>query len=124
MELFPTLGDALEASVNPSLLRSLNGFELEGGGGEDLEEQFYSYGWPPTWQSISRWVDDRKARHAPNICPMKDCKQELRRPHALKDHLLFKFEIKEYKCDHIECGRSFATKTNYNRHMKGCGVGN
>ncbi|CUA67905.1 hypothetical protein RSOLAG22IIIB_13570 [Rhizoctonia solani] len=95
MELFPTLGDALEASVNPSLLRSLNGFELEGGGGEDLEEQFYSYGWPPTWQSISRWVDDRKARHAPNICPMKDCKQELRRPHALKDHLLFKFEIKD-----------------------------
>ncbi|KEP51247.1 zinc finger, C2H2 type protein [Rhizoctonia solani 123E] len=122
VKLFPTYGDACEVSVNPSLFHSLVGFELERD--EDEEELFRSYGWPPTRQSIDQWVEDRKTCHAPNVCPMKDCKQELRRPHALKDHLFFKFEIKDYKCDHRECGRSFATKTNYSRHMKGCAVGN
>ncbi|CAE7172037.1 unnamed protein product [Rhizoctonia solani] len=125
VKLFSTFGDACGVVVNPPVLRTFNGFILDQDEGDrDEEATFYSYGWPPTWQSINQWVEDRKGCHVPNVCPLKDCKIELRRSHALKDHLLFKFGIKEYKCDHVECGKAFATKTNYDRHIKGCVVWN
>ncbi|KAH7327687.1 hypothetical protein B0J17DRAFT_632712 [Rhizoctonia solani] len=88
MQLFQSYGEAL---LSVTLINSLEGIHLD----TDTDtEEFYSYGKPPTWDSINRWVEDRKARRAPSICPLKGCKQELRRPHALKDHLLFKFGIK------------------------------
>ncbi|KAH7322110.1 hypothetical protein B0J17DRAFT_250761 [Rhizoctonia solani] len=62
----------------------------------DMEELFFSYGNPPTLESIARWVEDCKARREPIVCPLKDCKQILRRAHALKDHLLFKLILKAF----------------------------
>ncbi|KAG8725506.1 hypothetical protein FRC09_015799 [Ceratobasidium sp. 395] len=52
-------------------------------------------------------------------CPLPDCGRVLRRPYALKDHLLSHFKIKPYECD--ACHRRFGTESNRRRHLQnGC----
>ncbi|KAG8761794.1 hypothetical protein FRC11_013040 [Ceratobasidium sp. 423] len=89
VELFYSYGDALP--TGSTLLGSVLGINLA----EDMEELFYSYGNPPTLESINKWVEDRKALRAPNVCPLNDCKQALRRPHALKARNLFFSEVEK-----------------------------
>ncbi|KAH7327691.1 hypothetical protein B0J17DRAFT_632715 [Rhizoctonia solani] len=109
VELFLTFGDA--RPTDPSLLNSMLGIDL--GSIEDVEGLFYSYGNPPTRESIDKWVEQCKAIRAPSICPLNNCKQSLRRPHALKAiwHTGF-------KCNNAGCNSSFSTKTNCDRHIK------
>ncbi|CAE6403922.1 unnamed protein product [Rhizoctonia solani] len=119
---FPLLGSIYGINLEPQFAlecdvgREQNIGQVQ----EDMEELFYSYGNPPTWDSINRWIEDGKLHRAPtvNICPLKNCGKELRRPHAVKDHLCFKFGIKAFQCGYDGCGKLFATKTNCDRHMK------
>ncbi|CAE6438164.1 unnamed protein product [Rhizoctonia solani] len=138
VDLVSSYGDVFSTTGAASLLGSLRGMDLdcqfdlecnigrEHGPGlpeADREERFYSYGNPPTLESIHKWVEDGKQYRAPTVCPLKGCGKELRRPHALKDHLLFKFNIRVFQCGFDGCGKLFPTKTNSDRHMKDCKLG-
>ncbi|QRW17290.1 hypothetical protein RhiXN_05292 [Rhizoctonia solani] len=73
-------------------------FSINDVNGIDLSTPFLGEGTPPTFDNIARWVESQKGtRRTPGsswVCPLKGCERLLRRPHALKDHLLFHFDIK------------------------------
>ncbi|KDN40918.1 hypothetical protein RSAG8_07786, partial [Rhizoctonia solani AG-8 WAC10335] len=91
--------------------------------GADLSTPFLGEGQSPSLDSITKWIEFQKSARAPGsnwICPLVGCGRVLRRPHALKDHLLFHYDIKTFKCPYFSCNRIFATKCNCDRHMKNC----
>ncbi|CAE6403712.1 unnamed protein product [Rhizoctonia solani] len=99
-------------------------FPLIDANGVDLSTPFLGEGISPDFASITQWVELQKGmRRTPGstwFCPLNGCEQVLRRPHALKDHLLFHFDIKAFKCPYLGCTSSFATKCNCDRHKKNC----
>ncbi|CAE6431810.1 unnamed protein product [Rhizoctonia solani] len=110
----PLWGEGLE--INPlSNVCDVNG--------ADLSTPFLGEGQSPSLDSITKWIEFQKSARVPGsnwICPLVGCGRVLRRPHALKDHLLFHYDIKTFKCPYFSCNRIFATKCNCDRHMKNC----
>ncbi|KAH7327686.1 hypothetical protein B0J17DRAFT_772140 [Rhizoctonia solani] len=92
--------------------------------GVNLSTPFLSKGEWPTLDSITQWIEFQKGARRPQgfnwVCPLLGCGKKLRRPHALKDHLLFHYDIKTFRCTHSGCTSMFATKCNCDRHMKNC----